>query len=332
MARHRGPHRAQQAAHPHPRAPSPGRARWSSAAASRASRPRSTSRTAASRWSLVERSPSLWRPHGAALRDLPHPRLLAVHPQLPRMVEACLARATSRLETYAEVERIEGYVGNFEVTIRPQGPLRGRHEVQPAAAPAGRSAPSKKVPSKFDEGPGSPPRPIGHPPLPRPCPTSPSIDPKTCIKLHQGQVRSLLQGLRRQRHRFHPEGRAHHGQGGRHRGRHRLPDPGARTKFPAYADGDHPDVIHGPAVRAPGLRLRSPPGGEIRRPSDGKEPQTVVFLQCAGSRDPAHHKPYCSKICCMYTAKHAMLYKHKVHGGRAVVLCMDVRTPRQGVR
>jgi heterodisulfide reductase subunit A len=73
-----------------------------------------------------------------------------------------------------------------------------------------------------------------------------------------------------------------------------------------------------------------PTGGEIRRPSDGTAPQTVVFVQCAGSRDRAKGRAYCSKICCMYTAKHAMLYRHKVHGGRAIVLCMDVRTPGKG--
>jgi heterodisulfide reductase subunit A len=53
-------------------------------------------------------------------------------------------------------------------------------------------------------------------------------------------------------------------------------------------------------------------------------------VQCAGSRDAAKGRAYCSKICCMYTAKHAMLYRHKVHGGKAIVLCMDVRTPGKG--
>ncbi len=102
-----------------------------------------------------------------------------------------------------------------------------------------------------------------------------------------------------------------------------------KKHLPAYADGDHPDVLTGLQFE----RLASasgPTGGEIKRPSDGKEPQAIVFVQCAGSRDSAKGRPYCSKICCMYTAKHAMLYRHKVHGGRAIVLCMDVRTPGKG--
>ena len=69
-----------------------------------------------------------------------------------------------------------------------------------------------------------------------------------------------------------------------------------------------------------------PTGGEIRRPSDGQVPKTVVFLSCVGSRDNAKGISYCSKICCMYTAKHTMLYKHKVHDGQAHVFYMDIRS------
>ncbi len=56
----------------------------------------------------------------------------------------------------------------------------------------------------------------------------------------------------------------------------------------------------------------------------------MVFLQCVGSRDPAKGIDYCSKLCCMYVAKHTMLYHHKVHGGRAVVFYMDVRAGGKG--
>ena len=54
-------------------------------------------------------------------------------------------------------------------------------------------------------------------------------------------------------------------------------------------------------------------------------PKRVVFLSCVGSRDNAKGLSYCSKVCCMYVAKHAMLYKHKVHDGEAHVFYMDVR-------
>ena len=94
--------------------------------------------------------------------------------------------------------------------------------------------------------------------------------------------------------------------------------------FPEYGYGKYKDVITGLQFE----RLASASGptmGEIRRPSDGKVPQKIVFVACAGSRDPAKGRPYCSKICCMYTAKHAMLYQHKVHGGESYVFYMDIR-------
>jgi heterodisulfide reductase subunit A len=96
-----------------------------------------------------------------------------------------------------------------------------------------------------------------------------------------------------------------------------------------YGGGAVPDVIDGLAFERI-LSASGPFGGEVRRPSDGKVPKRVVFVQCAGSRDSTQGVPYCSKICCMYTAKHALLYKHRVHDGEAIVCYIDVRTPGKG--
>jgi heterodisulfide reductase subunit A len=96
-----------------------------------------------------------------------------------------------------------------------------------------------------------------------------------------------------------------------------------------YGYGDVPDVIDGLAFE----RLNSasgPTAGEIQRPSDGRIPKEVVFIQCVASRDPERYLPYCSRACCMYTAKHARLYKHKVHDGRAYIFYMDIRSMGKG--
>jgi len=95
-------------------------------------------------------------------------------------------------------------------------------------------------------------------------------------------------------------------------------------QFPEYGYGQSKDIIDGLQFE----RIASASGptlGAMKRPSDGKEPQTIVFIACCGSRDRSKGVPYCSKICCMYTAKHAMLYKHKVHHGKAYVFYMDIR-------
>jgi heterodisulfide reductase subunit A len=96
-----------------------------------------------------------------------------------------------------------------------------------------------------------------------------------------------------------------------------------------YNYGDSKDVITGLQFERL-LSASGPTSGEVRRPSDGKIPKEVVFVQCAGSREPERYMPYCSKICCMYTAKHAMLYKHRVHDGQPYIFYIDIRSGGKG--
>jgi heterodisulfide reductase subunit A len=96
-----------------------------------------------------------------------------------------------------------------------------------------------------------------------------------------------------------------------------------------YGGGKYPDVIDGLQFERM-LASDGPTGGVIRRPSDGKVPQEVVFVQCAGSRDPEGHKPYCSKVCCMYVAKQAIMYKQRVPQGQAYVFYIDIRSQGKG--
>lgn len=77
------------------------------------------------------------------------------------------------------------------------------------------------------------------------------------------------------------------------------------------------------------LSSSGPTGGEIKRPSDKKPAKKIAFIQCAGSRDK-NYLEYCSKICCMYTAKHTILFKHRVPEGEAYVFYIDVRTAGKG--
>jgi len=92
-----------------------------------------------------------------------------------------------------------------------------------------------------------------------------------------------------------------------------------------YGGEKYEDVVNGLEFERI-LSASGPTGGVIRRPSDGAIPKSIVFVQCSGSRDTEKHNPYCSKICCMYTAKHAMMYRHRVPDGQATVFYIDVRT------
>jgi len=95
--------------------------------------------------------------------------------------------------------------------------------------------------------------------------------------------------------------------------------------YEEYGYGRYPDVVTSLEFERM-VSASGPSTGDLRRPSNGKPPKTVVFLQCIGSRRESEGLPYCSKICCMYTAKHTILYKHKVHDGQAFVFYMDVRS------
>ncbi len=72
-------------------------------------------------------------------------------------------------------------------------------------------------------------------------------------------------------------------------------------------------------------------GGAIKRPSDGKEVKSVVFVQCAGQRDTTgKHLPYCSGSCCNTSIKQAMYFKNANPDVDTVVLYTDLRTPGNG--
>jgi heterodisulfide reductase subunit A len=103
----------------------------------------------------------------------------------------------------------------------------------------------------------------------------------------------------------------------------------SKERLGEYGGGKYPDVIDGLQFERM-LASNGPTGGEVRRPSDGKVPQEVVFVQCAGSRDPEEHKPYCSKVCCMYVAKQAIMYKQRVPQGQAYVFYIDIRSQGKG--
>jgi heterodisulfide reductase subunit A len=97
-----------------------------------------------------------------------------------------------------------------------------------------------------------------------------------------------------------------------------------QARLPEYGGGHIPDVIDGLAFES---MLAT---GTVRRPSDGRVPREVVFVQCAGSRDPERGVPYCSKVCCMYVAKQASLYKELVPDGQAYVFYIDIRSAGKG--
>ena len=103
-----------------------------------------------------------------------------------------------------------------------------------------------------------------------------------------------------------------------------LLDP---TLLSEFRYGRHPDILTSMELERL-LQASGPSMGEIVRPSDGKHPERVLFVLCAGSRDERLVK-YCSRICCMYSIKEA--YQLKDHGIKEVdVAYMDIRAFGKG--
>lgn len=268
---------------------------------------------------LVEKSPSIGG-HMSQLSET-FPTLDCSQCILtPRMVEAA-QHPNIKLMTYSEVEKVDGFIGNFKVTIRKKA-KKLDEKLCTGCGLCVTKCPNKKIPDEFNEGLSF--RPAIYVPFPQAVPNKPTIDTANCTYFKNGKCGVCAKVCPTGAIRYDQEDELI------------TMDIGAivmatgfklmkTDKFPEYGYGKYKDVIDGMQFE----RLASasgPTAGVIKRPSDGKEPETVVFIACSGSRDRAKGVPYCSKICCMYTAKHTMLYKHKVHHGQAYVFYMDIRS------
>jgi heterodisulfide reductase subunit A len=279
---------------------------------------------------LVERDPSL----GGNMA-----RLSETFPTLdcsqciltPLMVEAS-RHPNIEILTYSEVVGVQGYVGNFKVSIRRK-PSFVRAEDCTSCGDCVAACP-EVVPSEFDMGLAW--RKAIYIPFPQAVPSTYTLDEDHCLnaRLDSETGFRVLACVRcsdackpraidydmRQEVVEREVGAIVVATG------YKLlaGEPAAECGY-----GIHPDVVDGLEFERL-LSASGPTNGEIRRPSDGKVPEEVVFIQCVGSRDPAHGVPYCSRICCMYTAKHVLLLKHKLHDVRATVFFMDVRAGGKG--
>ena len=91
-----------------------------------------------------------------------------------------------------------------------------------------------------------------------------------------------------------------------------------------YGGGRFKDVITGLHLERM-LDTTGPTGGHVIRPSNGKEAKHIVFIQCVGSRDESKGVPYCSRVCCMYTAKQTILLKDHFPESQSYVFYIDIR-------
>ncbi|MBN2409241.1 MAG: CoB--CoM heterodisulfide reductase iron-sulfur subunit A family protein [Candidatus Aminicenantes bacterium] len=272
---------------------------------------------------LVERSPSIGG-HMIQLSET-FPTLDCSQCILtPKMVEVS-KHPKIKLMTYSEVQDVTGYVGNFKVKI-----LKKPTYVDPAKCTLCDECTKVcpiVVPNEFDLGLTG--RRAIYIPFPQAIPASYTLDDKNCPDISTTIACGKCADVCKPKaidYDQKPEvieeevGAIIVATGF---------DLYEKENMAEYGFGKYPDVLDGLQFERL-LSASGPTMGKILRPSDHKEPKEVVFIQCSGSRDPENHCAYCSKICCMYTAKHAMLYKHHVHDGQAYVFYIDIRSGGKG--
>ena len=97
---------------------------------------------------------------------------------------------------------------------------------------------------------------------------------------------------------------------------------------PQYGMGKIPNVID--ALQMERLLAPHGPYNRVLRPSDGMEPDSIAYVQCAGSRDKSMGVSYCSRVCCMYAIKQAMLLSGSLPLADIVIYYMDIRAFGKG--
>ncbi|MBR0131512.1 MAG: CoB--CoM heterodisulfide reductase iron-sulfur subunit A family protein [Lachnospiraceae bacterium] len=240
----------------------------------------------------------------------------------PKMVEIAQAEKV-KIYSYSEVEAVKGYIGNFTAKIR----RKARYVKEDICTGCGlctEKCPQKKVPNEFNLGLDN--RRAIYIPFAQAVPKVATIDANYCTMLKTGKcgICSKVCGV----------GAIDYTQ------KDEIIEQqyGAIVvatgyeiinldKFDEFAYSQSPDVVTSLEFERL-MNAAGPTGGVLLRPSDHEHPKTIVFVQCVGSRSTVEcGKPYCSKICCMYTAKHAMLCREKYPDTEVYVFYIDVRTP-----
>ncbi len=248
---------------------------------------------------------------------------------MPKMVDVS-THPNITMMTYSEVDKVDGYIGNFDITIKKKAKYIDYTKCTGCAA-CTTKCPSKKIPNEFELGMTN--RTAIYKAFPQAVPAKVVIDAEHCRYIQTGKCGVCLKT---------------------------CPVPGAinfddkdefvtdrygaivmatgyelidwASIYTEYGGGKYPNVISGLQFERI-VNAGGPTGGHIVLPEDvskpeeeRREPKTVVIIKCVGSRESSRGKSYCSRACCMYTAKHAHQILDKIPDSTVYVFYMDVRT------
>ena len=241
----------------------------------------------------------------------------------PKMVD-CAQNEKIHIYAYSEVESVGGFVGNFHVKIRRKARFVDETKCTGCGA-CTEKCPQKKVPNEFNLGLDT--RRAIYIPFAQAVPKVATIDADYCNMLKNGKCGVCAKVCTAGAIDYKQQDTVIEQEYGAIVAATGF-DPIKLDQFDEFAYSKSPDVVSSLEFERL-MNAAGPTGGTLLRPSDGAHPKTIVFVQCVGSRcDGAQKgKSYCSKICCMYTAKHAMLCREKYPDTDVYVFYIDVRTP-----
>jgi len=268
---------------------------------------------------LVEKSPSIGG--RMAQLDKTFPTMdCSICILAPKMID-CAHHPNVQLLTYSEVKEIKGSVGNFTVKVLKKP--RYVDETKCTGCGICSDHCPAEAPNEFDEKLGM--RKAIYMPFPQAVPRVVTVDKENCLEcgLCEKVCGAKAVNLEQQPEEIELNVGAIIVATG-----FDLFDP---SEIPAYGYGRYKDVIT--AMELERLLCASgPTGGHLIRPSDGKIPKSIAFIQCVGSRDRRSWigNAYCSSICCKYAVKDAVLVREHIPAARVNIFYIDLRAFGRG--
>jgi heterodisulfide reductase subunit A len=276
---------------------------------------------------LVERQPSL----GGRMAQLNRtfPRMEDASALVVSEMERALNHPNMDVLAYSEVAEIDGYLGNFTVTVRARPRFVDAEKCTACGKCVKACVLAGQIPDEFQAGLAE--RGAIYQPFPEALPATYTVDPDHCLMLVEGACEEGPPCAL-----ACPEDAVNFGQAMEER---KLEvgaiivatgyDPFDPGRKPEFGYNQYPGVITALEFERMAA-ANGPTGGRIVVPGTDREPEHVAFIQCVGSRDKQLGNEYCSRVCCMYTAKQANVVLDQLPDAQVTVFYMDVRTFTKG--
>jgi heterodisulfide reductase subunit A len=271
---------------------------------------------------LVEKTPSIGG--RMAQLDKTFPTLdCSICILAPKMIE-CFRHPNVTLLTYSEVKEVKGKAGDFSVKV-----LRKPRYVDAVKCTGCGTCMEKcpaKVPNEFDMGMGN--RKAVYMPFKQAVPLVATIDPEHCLYFAKGicRVCEKVCPSKAINYEQKPEEMDLNVSSIILATGFDVFDPSTMSE---YGYGRFKNVVHSMEFERI-ICASGPTGGHLVRPSDGKEPKSVVFVQCVGSRSQHGDFPFCSSVCCVYATKESILIKEHAPETQPYIMYIDMRAVGKG--